>query len=63
MEALFQQLEIGDEFYLDGRLYRKRSNFSAVLLRLATGESPVIKINRMINPDIAVTGVREAAGN
>ena len=63
MESLFQQLDVGDEFYLDGRLYRKRSNYSAVLLRLATGEPPAIKINRMINPDIAVTGVQGATGN
>ena len=61
VEALFQHLEVGDEFYLDGRRYRKRSNYSAVLVRLATGESPAIKINRMINPDIAVIGVRETA--
>lgn len=50
----FRALAIGDAFRLDGRVYQKRSTYSALLIQLESGELPRMKINRMINPNIAV---------
>lgn len=50
----FRDVEIGDHFRLDGRLYRKHSKYSAVLVRQATDREPMIQLKRMIHPDVAV---------
>ena len=64
MESLnFRELEIGDEFRLDGRLYRKRTNYSALLLDATSGDLPATNINRMIRPGTAVVDATEHAGS
>jgi hypothetical protein len=53
----FRSVAIGDEFRLDGRVYQKRTKYSAQLIRSASGDSPQMTINRMIDPDKAVESV------
>jgi hypothetical protein len=50
----FRNLDVGDVFRLDGRLYKKQSKYSALLLRSAANKQPMINIKRMIHPDITV---------
>jgi hypothetical protein len=50
----FREIEIGDTFRLDRRLYRKHSKYSAVLLRQASDREPMIQLKRMIHPDVNV---------
>lgn len=50
----FRNLDVGDVFRLDGRLYKKQSKYSALLLRSAANKEPMINIKRMIHPDITV---------
>ena len=58
----FGELHSGDAFHLDGRLYRKLSKYSAVLLRSASGQEPPIRISRLIHPETDVTE-EDLAGN
>lgn len=55
----FRALAIGDAFRLDGRVYQKRSKYSALLIQLESGELPRMKINRMMNPSTAVESATE----
>ena len=50
----FRNIDVGDMFRLDGRLYKKHSKYSALLLRSATDKAPMINIKRMIHPDATV---------
>jgi hypothetical protein len=50
----FRNLDVGDVFRLDGRLYKKKSKYSALLLCSAADKQPMINIKRMIHPDITV---------
>ena len=54
MQQAFGNLKFGDEFVFDGKLYRKRGSCSARLLRLASGKSPMMPLNRLIHPEIEV---------
>lgn len=54
MTRAFRELEVGDRFQLDGRLYQKRAAYSARLVRDSNGKRPSIQINRMIDPEAEV---------